>query len=213
MNLGVKMSGIIGRKMGMSSVYNKDGNIVPVTVIQAGPCQVVTIKTAEKDGYQALQLGFGSRKEKNISKPVLGQYKKNNLTPSYILKEFRFLEIANYKIGDEIKVDFFKEGEKIKIRSKSKGKGFQGVMRRHGFSGVGGTTHGQSDRLRAPGSIGSSSYPSRVFKGQRMAGRMGYENVTISNLSVVKILPEQNLILVKGAVPGSINTIVELIKK
>jgi large subunit ribosomal protein L3 len=213
MNLGVKMSGIIGRKMGMSSVYNNDGNIVPVTVIQAGPCQVVTIKTAEKDGYQALQLGFGSRKEKNISKPILGQYKKNNLTPSYILKEFRFPEIANYKIGDEIKVDFFKEGEKIKIRSKSKGKGFQGVMRRHGFSGVGGTTHGQSDRLRAPGSIGSSSYPSRVFKGQRMAGRMGYENVTISNLSVVKILPEQNLILVKGAVPGSINTIVELIKK
>jgi large subunit ribosomal protein L3 len=213
MNLGDKMSGIIGRKMGMSSVYNKDGNIVPVTVIQAGPCRVVTIKTAEKDGYQALQLGFGSRKEKNISKPVLGQYKKNSLAPSYILKEFRFPEIGNYKIGDEIKVDFFKEGEKIKIRSKSKGKGFQGVMRRHGFSGVGGTTHGQSDRLRAPGSIGASSYPSRVFKGQRMAGRMGYENVTISNLSVVKILPEQNLILVKGAVPGSINTIVELIKK
>ena len=213
MNLGVKMSGIIGRKMGMSSVYNNDGNIVPVTVIQAGPCQVVTIKTADKDGYQALQLGFGSRKEKNISKPVLGQYKKNNLTPSYILKEFRFPEISNYKIGDEIKVDFFKEGEKIKVRSKSKGKGFQGVMRRHGFGGVGGTTHGQSDRLRAPGSIGSSSYPSRVFKGQRMAGRMGYDNVTISNLSVVKILPEQNLILVKGAIPGSINTIVELIKK
>ena len=207
------MSGIIGRKMGMSSVYNNDGNIVPVTVIQAGPCQVVTIKTAEKDGYQALQLGFGSRKEKNISKPVLGQYKKNSLTPSYILKEFRFPEISNYKIGDEIKVDLFKEGEKIKVRSKSKGKGFQGVMRRHGFGGVGGTTHGQSDRLRAPGSIGASSYPSRVFKGQRMAGRMGYENVTISNLSVVKILPEQNLILVKGAVPGSINTIVELIKK
>lgn len=213
MNLGDKMSGIIGRKMGMSSVYNNDGNIVPVTVIQAGPCQVVTIKTAEKDGYQALQLGFGSRKEKNISKPVLGQYKKNSLTPSYILKEFRFPEISNYKIGDEIKVDFFKEGEKIKVRSKSKGKGFQGVMRRHGFGGVGGTTHGQSDRLRAPGSIGASSYPSRVFKGQRMAGRMGYDNVTISNLSVVKILPEQNLILVKGAVPGSINTIVELIKK
>jgi len=194
MNLGDKISGILGRKMGMSSVYNKDGNIVPVTVIQAGPCQVVTIKTADKDGYQALQLGFGTRKEKNISKPVLGQYKKNNLTPSYILKEFKFPEISNYKIGDEIKADFYQEGEKIKVRSKSKGKGFQGVMRRHGFSGVGGTTHGQSDRLRAPGSIGSSSYPSRVFKGQRMAGRMGYENVTISNLSVVKILPEQNLI-------------------
>jgi large subunit ribosomal protein L3 len=213
MNLGVKMSGIIGRKMGMSSIYNSEGNLVPVTVIQAGPCQVVTIKTAEKDGYQALQLGFGSKKEKNISKPVLGQFKKNNLTPSFVLKEFRFSEISNYKIGDEIKVDFFKEGEKIKVRSKSKGKGFQGVMRRHGFGGVGGTTHGQSDRLRAPGSIGASSYPSRVFKGQRMAGRMGYENVTVSNLSVVKILPEQNLILVKGAVPGSINTIVELLKK
>ena len=213
MNLGVKMSGIIGRKMGMSSVYNKDGNIVPVTVIQAGPCQVVTIKTADKDGYQALQLGFGSRKEKNISKPVLGQYKKNNLTPSYILKEFRFPEISNYKIGDEIKVDFFKEGEKIKIRSKSKGKGFQGVMRRHGFGGVGGTTHGQSDRLRAPGSIGASSYPSRVFKGQRMAGRMGFENTTIANLKVVKIISDKNIVMIKGAVPGSINSTVVINKK
>ena len=143
----------------------------------------------------------------------MGQYKKNNLTPNSVLKEFRFPDTTNYKIGDEIKADFFKEGEKIKVRSKSKGKGFQGVMRRHGFGGVGGTTHGQSDRLRAPGSIGSSSYPSRVFKGMKMAGRMGYENVTISNLSVVKILPEKNLILVKGAVPGSINTIVELLKK
>jgi large subunit ribosomal protein L3 len=213
MNFGVKMSGIIGRKLGMSSIYSADGNVIPVTVIQAGPCTVVSIKTVEKDGYQSLQLGYGSKREKNISKPVLGQYKKNNLTPNSVLKEFRFQDISNYKIGDEIKADFFKEGEKIKVRSKSKGKGFQGVMRRHGFGGVGGTTHGQSDRLRAPGSIGSSSYPSRVFKGMKMAGRMGYDNVTISNLSVVKILPDQNLILVKGAVPGSINTIVELLKK
>jgi large subunit ribosomal protein L3 len=213
MNFGVKMSGIIGRKLGMSSIYSSDGNVIPVTVIQAGPCTVVSIKTVEKDGYQSLQLGYGSKREKNISKPVMGQYKKNNLTPNSVLKEFRFPDISNYKIGDEIKADFFTEGEKIKVRSKSKGKGFQGVMRRHGFSGVGGTTHGQSDRLRAPGSIGSSSYPSRVFKGMKMAGRMGYENVTISNLKVVKILPEQNLILVKGAVPGSINTIVELLKK
>src|ERR1035437_1666730 len=213
MNFGVKMSGIIGRKIGMSSIYSADGNVIPVTVIQADPCTVVSIKTVERDGYQSLQLGYGSKREKNISKPVLGQYKKNNLTPNSVLKEFRFPDISNYKIGDEIKADFFIEGEKIKVRSKSKGKGFQGVMRRHGFGGVGGTTHGQSDRLRAPGSIGASSYPSRVFKGQRMAGRMGYDNVTISNLSVVKILPEQNLILVKGAVPGSINTIVELIKK
>ena len=213
MNFGVKMSGIIGRKLGMSSIYSSDGNVIPVTVIQAGPCTVVSIKTVEKDGYQSLQLGYGSKREKNISKPVMGQYKKNNLTPNSVLKEFRFPDISNYKIGDEIKADFFTEGEKIKVRSKSKGKGFQGVMRRHGFSGVGGTTHGQSDRLRAPGSIGSSSYPSRVFKGMKMAGRMGYDNVTISNLSVVKILPDQNLILVKGAVPGSINTIVELLKK
>jgi len=207
------MSGIIGRKLGMSSIYSSDGNVIPVTVIQAGPCTVVSIKTIEKDGYQSLQLGYGTKREKNLSKPVLGQYKKNSLTPNSVLKEFRFPDISNYKIGDEIKADFFIEGEKIKVRSKSKGKGFQGVMRRHGFGGVGGTTHGQSDRLRAPGSIGSSSYPSRVFKGMKMAGRMGYENVTISNLKVVKILPEQNLILVKGAVPGSINTIVELLKK
>ena len=213
MNFGVKMSGIIGRKLGMSSIYSADGNVIPVTVIQAGPCTVVSIKTVEKDGYQSLQLGYGSKREKNISKPVMGQYKKNNLTPNSVLKEFRFPDISNYKIGDEIKADFFTEGEKLKVRSKSKGKGFQGVMRRHGFGGVGGTTHGQSDRLRAPGSIGSSSYPSRVFKGMKMAGRMGYDNVTISNLKVVKILPEQNLILVKGAVPGSINTIVELLKK
>ncbi|MHB8336306.1 MAG: 50S ribosomal protein L3 [Ignavibacteriaceae bacterium] len=206
------MSGIIGKKIGMSTVFNAEGEIVPVTVIQAGPCKVVAIRTKEKDGYEALQLGFGERKEKNITKPLSGQFKKNNLTPSKVLKEFKFAG-TEFKIGDEIKVDLFAEGEKIKVKGKSKGKGFQGVMRRHGFGGVGGTTHGQSDRLRAPGSIGASSYPSRVFKGQRMAGRMGYENVTVSNLKVIKILLEQNLILVKGAVPGSINSYVELIKK
>ena len=176
------MAGIIGKKIGMSSIFNANGEIISVTVIKAGPCKVVSVRTKEKDGYEALQLGFGEKKEKNIIKPILGQYKKNNLTPSAVLKEFDFSNISEYKVGDEIKVDFFTENEKIKVRGKSKGKGFQGVMRRHGFGGVGGTTHGQSDRLRAPGSIGSSSYPSRVFKGQRMAGRMGYENVTISNL-------------------------------
>ncbi len=206
------MSGIIGKKIGMSSVFDAQGDLIPVTVIQAGPCKIVSIRTKEKDGYEALQLGYGQRKEKNISKPVTGQYKKNNLTPAAILKEFKFASMAEYKIGDEVKVDLFKEGEKIKVRGKSIGKGFQGVMKRHGFGGVGGTTHGQSDRLRAPGSIGSSSYPSRVFKGQRMAGRKGYENVTTSNLRVVKIIPEQNLILVKGAVPGAVNSYVELIK-
>lgn len=207
------MTGLIGKKIGMSSVFGNEGELIPVTVILAGPCTVVSVRTKEKDGYEALQLGFGQRKEKNVTKPLIAQFKKNNLAISRILKEFRFSNVSDYKIGDELKVDLFTEGEKIKVRAKSKGKGFQGVMKRHGFGGVGGTTHGQSDRLRAPGSIGSSSYPSRVFKGQRMGGRTGFENVTISNLKVVKILPDQNIILVKGAVPGSINTFVELIKK
>ena len=197
----------------MSNVFNSAGELIPVTIIKAGPCKVVSIRTSDKDGYSALQLGFEEKKEKNISKPVSGQYKKNNLTPSAYLKEFKFSSDNEFKIGDEVKVNLFKEGEKIKVRGRSKGKGFQGVMKRHGFGGVGGTTHGQSDRLRAPGSIGASSYPSRVFKGQRMAGRKGYEKVTVSNLTVEKILADENLILVKGAVPGSINSIVELLKK
>jgi len=207
------MSGLIGRKIGMSNIFNSLGELVPVTVIQAGPCKVVSLRTKDKDGYEALQLGFGEKKEKKVSKPVSGQFKKNNLSPSLVLKEFKFPFAGEFKIGDEVKVDLFKEGENIKVRGVSKGKGFQGVMRRHNFGGVGGTTHGQSDRLRAPGSIGGSSYPSRVFKGQRMAGRMGHDNVTVSNLKVVKIVPEENLILVKGAIPGTINSIVELIKK
>jgi large subunit ribosomal protein L3 len=205
------MPGIIGRKIGMSNVFNETGDLIPVTIIKAGPCKIVSTKTIEKNGYTALQLGFENKKK--TSKPVAGQYKKSNLEPSAILKEFRFPSVEEYKIGDEIKADFFKVGEKIKVRGRSIGKGFQGVMKRHGFGGVGGTTHGQSDRLRAPGSIGASSYPSRVFKGQRMAGRKGFEKVTIPNLTVVKILADENLIFVKGAVPGSTNSIVELIKK
>lgn len=206
------MSGLLGQKIGMTSVYNEEGNLVPVSIIKAGPCKIVSIRTVEKDGYNSLQLGFGEVKEKRISRPVAGQFKKKELAPSKVLKEFRFPAKQEYKIGEEINVGIFAEGEKIKIRAKSKGKGFQGVMRRHGFGGVGGTTHGQSDRLRAPCSIGASSYPSRVFKGQKMAGRKGYENVTISNLLVHKIIPEQNLILVRGAIPGAINSIVELLK-
>lgn len=207
------MSGLIGKKLGMSSIFNSAGELIPVTVIQAGPCKVINIRSKEKDGYEALQLGFGSRKEKKINKPLAGYLKKNNLNASQVLKEFKFPSSFESKIGDEIKVDLFKEGEVIKVRGLSKGKGFQGVMRRHNFGGVGGTTHGQSDRLRAPGSVGASSYPSRIFKGQRMAGRMGNTNVTISNLKVIKVVPEENLILVKGAVPGAINSLVELIKK
>lgn len=206
------MPGLIGRKIGMSSIFDEHGDAVAVTVIKAGPCKIVSVRTKEKDGYEALQLGFGDKKEKNISKPVAGQFKKKELSPSLVLMEFKFSPVTDFKIGDEVKVDLFKEGDKIKVRARSKGKGFQGVMRRHGFGGVGGTTHGQSDRLRAPGSIGSSSYPSRVFKGQRMAGRTGYSNVTMSNLKILKILTEENLILVKGAVPGANNSVVELIK-
>lgn len=207
------MSGLLGQKIGMTSVYSEQGELVPVSVIKAGPCKIISIRTKEKDGYSALQLGFGEKKDKRISKPVLGQFTKNELVPMKVLKEFKFPSEPEYKIGDEITVNLFAEGEKIKVRARTKGKGFQGVMRRHGFGGVGGTTHGQSDRLRAPGSIGASSYPSRVFKGQRMAGRMGYENVTVTNLKVHKIIPEQNLILIRGAVPGAINTIVELLKR
>ncbi len=213
MNIGDKMSGIIGKKLGMSNIFGKDGEIIPVTVIQAGPCNVVNIRTKEKDGYEALQLSFGERKDKHTTKPLEGQFKVSGLKPAKLLREFRNFNLADYKVGDQIGANFFVEGEKIKVRGRSKGKGFQGVMRRHNFGGVGGTTHGQSDRLRAPGSIGASSYPSRVFKGQRMAGRMGYENVTVAGLKVVKVIPEQNLIFVKGAVPGSVNTILELIKK
>lgn len=213
MNIGDKMSGIIGKKLGMSNIFGQDGEIIPVTVIQAGPCKVVNIRTKEKNGYDALQLAFGERKDKHTSKPLAGQFKASGLTPSKLLREFNNFNLSDFKVGDQIGADFFVEGEKIKVRGRSKGKGFQGVMRRHNFGGVGGTTHGQSDRLRAPGSVGASSYPSRVFKGQRMAGRMGYENVTVAGLKVVKVIPEQNLIFVKGAVPGAVNTILELIKK
>jgi len=206
------MPGILGKKIGMTSIFNAEGDLITVTVIKAGPCKVVSLREKEKDGYSAVVVGFGERKEKHTSKPLLGQYKKNNISPLRTVKEFRNFAEGSLKIGDEIKVDLFKEGELVKVSGKSKGKGFQGVMKRHNFGGVGGTTHGQSDRLRAPGSIGSSSYPSRVFKGMKMAGRKGFENVTIRNLRVIKIIPEDNLILVKGAVPGSINSIVELNK-
>ena len=206
------MPGILGKKIGMTSIFNTEGDLVTVTVIQAGPCKVVSLREKEKDGYSAVVIGFEDKKEKHVSKPVLGQFKKNNLSPNKTVKEFKGFDTGSLKIGDDLKVDLFKEGDIIKVRGRSKGKGFQGVMKRHNFGGVGGTTHGQSDRLRAPGSIGASSWPSRVFKGQRMAGRKGFENVTVRNLNVIKIIPDDNLIMIKGAVPGSINSIVELIK-
>ena len=206
------MPGLIGKKLGMSSIFDVDGALIPVTVIRVDDCRVVSIRTTKKNGYEAVQLGFGSKKEKNVNKPLLGHYKKNKIEPSVLLKEFKGFDSSEMKIGDEVKVDLFKEGEIIKVKGKSIGKGFQGVMKRHGFSGVGGTTHGQSDRLRAPGSIGQSSSPSRVLKGVKMGGRTGNTNNTISSLKVIKVDIEKNILMIKGAVPGAINSVVELIK-
>lgn len=206
------MPGLLAKKLGMTNIYTEDGQIIPVTVFEAGPCVVYSVKTKEKDGYLSIQLGFGEKKEKKVNKPQLGVYSKLGLKAPMTLKEFRNFETEQYKIGDEINVDIFQIGDKVKVSGKSKGKGFQGVVRRHGFGGVGQATHGQSDRQRAPGSIGASSYPSRVFKGQKMAGRMGFENRTVRNLKVVKIISDKNIIMVKGAVPGSINSIVEINK-
>jgi len=206
------MAGLLGKKIGMTSIFNTEGNLISVTVIKIDSCKVVNIRTNQKDGYEAVQLGYGSKKEKNVNKPLLGYYKSNKLSPFSLLKEFKNFDTNDIKIGDEFKVDFFSEGEKIKVRNKTIGRGFQGVIKRHGFAGVGGTTHGQSNRLRAPGSIGQSSSPSRVFKGHKMAGRVGNENVTISNLEVIKVDLEESILMIKGAIPGPVNSIVELIK-
>ncbi|MCS7052246.1 MAG: 50S ribosomal protein L3 [Ignavibacterium sp.] len=206
------MAGLIGKKLGMTNIFNSNGEVIPVTVIEAGPCVVTNIRTIEKDGYEALQLGFGDVKERRLNKPLRVYFEKNGVKPKKHLIEFKGFDVSGFKIGDILDCSLFNEGDLIKVRGKSKGRGFQGVVKRHGFGGIGMTTHGQSDRVRAPGSIGASSFPSRVFKGQRMAGRMGYENVTIRNLKIVKIDKEKNLVFVKGAVPGSVNSILELIK-
>ncbi len=206
------MPGLLAKKIDMTNIFSDDGNIIPVTVLEAGPCTIYSIRTKDKDGYNALQIGFGEKKEKKVNKPQLEIYKKLNLRIPAVLREFKNFDTTQFKVGDELKADLFRVGDKVKVSGKSKGKGFQGVVRRHGFGGIGMTTHGQSDRVRAPGSIGASSYPSRVFKGQRMAGRMGHENVTVRNLKVVKVIPEKNIIMVKGAVPGAVNSIVEINK-
>ncbi|MFQ6113502.1 MAG: 50S ribosomal protein L3 [bacterium] len=196
------MSGIIGRKVGMTRIFDSFGRDVPVTVIEAGPCFVTQIKTQETDGYDAIQVGFEDKKEKHTTKPEMGHFTKAEVKPKRILKEFSgFDDAESLKLGDVITVDLFTEGELVRITGWSKGKGFQGVVKRHGFRG-GPKSHGQSDRLRAPGSLGQSSFPSRVFKGIKMAGRMGNEKVTIKNKRVVKVDPEKNVILVEGGVPG-----------
>ncbi len=206
------MLGIIGKKVGMTSIFDENGKNIPVTVILAGPNYVTQVRTEEVDGYEAVQLGFDDKKVKNTPKPLRGHFEKAGVSPKKRVVEFRDYE-KEVKLGDEIRVeDIFVEGEYVDVTGVSKGKGFQGVVKRHGFGGVGQATHGQHNRLRAPGSIGASSDPSRVFKGMRMAGHMGNERVTIQNLKVMKIIPEKNLLVVKGSVPGHKNAYL-IIKK
>jgi large subunit ribosomal protein L3 len=196
------MPGIIGKKLGMTNVFSTAGVSTPCTLIEAGPCVVTQVRVPEKDGYSAVQLAFGERREKNTPDALKGHFKKANTTPKQKLKEFKGFE-QEFKVGDVINVSsLFTEGEYVDVVGTSKGKGFQGVVKRHGFGGVGGQTHGQHNRLRAPGSIGACSFPSRVFKGMRMAGRTGGAKVKVQNLQIVKILADKNIIAVKGAVPG-----------
>ena len=201
------MPGLLGKKIGMTSVFSADGKNTPCTVIEVGPCVVTQVKTVETDGYEALQLGFEDKKDKHTTKPEAGHFKKAGVTPKRHLAEFKGFE-GEYKHGDTIAVDFFAEGDFVDIAGTSKGKGYQGVVKRHGFGGVGQTTHGQHNRLRAPGSIGACSYPAKVFKGMRMAGQTGNQRVTVQNLQVLKVIAEHNLMMIKGSIPGSKGSIV-----
>jgi large subunit ribosomal protein L3 len=206
------MSGIIGKKVGMTTIFNAEGQAVPCTLIEAGPCVVTQVRTEDKDGYTAIQLGYGEKKEKNTSRSLVGHFKKAGTTPKRKLVEFKEFE-KEYSLGETIRVeDVFAEGDFLDVSGNSKGRGFQGVVKRHGFAGVGGQTHGQHNRGRHPGSIGACSFPSRVFKGVRMGGRMGNTRTTIQNLKVLKVLTEQNLIVVNGSIPGAKNSYITLHK-
>lgn len=204
------MPGIIGRKVGMTSIYSAEGKAMPCTVIEAGPCVVTQVKTQDRDGYEAIQLGFGDRKEKNTPNALKGHFAKANTEPKSKLVEFDGFE--GLSLGDTVNVDIFEEGEFVSVAGISKGKGFQGVVKRHGFGGVGQSTHGQHNRLRAPGSIGAASYPARVFKGMRMAGQTGNKRVTIENLEILKVMSDKNLLVIKGSVPGPKGSTVTIIK-
>jgi large subunit ribosomal protein L3 len=205
------MSGLIGKKIGMTSIFDENGKNMPCTVIQAGPCVVTQVRTEEKDGYEAIQLGFDDKTEKSATKAQIGHAKKAGTTVKKKVAEFQGFE-EEYNLGDTITVEHFEEGEFVDVTGTSKGKGFQGVVKRHGFAGVGQATHGQHNRLRAPGSIGAASYPARVFKGMKMAGRMGTDTVKVQNLRVLKVVADQNLIVVKGCVPGHKNAYVKIEK-
>ena len=207
------MNGLLGKKLGMTSVFDEKGNSISVTVIEAGPCPVTAIKTKERDGYEAIQLAFGEKPERNETKAMKGHFAKAGVKPARVLREFDGFNVGDYKIGDVIIVDkVFSVGDKVSVTGTSKGKGFQGVVKRHHFGG-GAITHGQSDRTRAPGSVGSSSYPSRTFKGLRMAGRMGGKRSTMKSLKVVRLIPASNLILVEGSVPGPTNGYLEICRE
>ena len=202
------MPGLLGKKIGMTSVFSADGKNVPCTVIELGPCVVTQVKTVDVDGYDALQLGFQEKKEKHTTQPMAGPFKKAGVAPQRHLAEFKGFD-GEFKLGDTITVDsIFNDSDFVDIQGTSKGKGYQGVVKRHGFGGVGQSTHGQHNRLRAPGSVGACSYPAKVFKGMRMAGQMGNERVTVQNLQVIKVMPEHNLLLIKGSIPGCKGSIV-----
>jgi large subunit ribosomal protein L3 len=205
------MPGIIGRKIGMTSLFTPEGKSIPCTLIEAGPCTVTQVKTVDNDGYSAVQLGFGERKEKNTPNALAGHFKKANATPKAKVVEFR-TDDSTFSLGDTVKADYFEEGDFVDVVGTSKGKGFQGVVKRYNFAGVGGQTHGQHNRGRHPGSIGACSWPSRVFKGMRMAGRMGNDRVKVQNLRVMKIIADRNVIVVSGSVPGAKNSYIVLEK-
>ena len=205
------MSGLIGKKIGMTSLYDNEGKNLACTVIEAGPCIVTQVKNKEKDGYNSIQLGFHDKKESRVNKAEIGHSKKANTNPKKKIVEFNGFD-NDLKIGDTVGVNHFIEGEFVDVSGISKGKGFQGVVKRHGFAGVGDATHGQHNRLRAPGSIGAASYPARVFKGMRMAGQTGNSKVTVQNLKVLKVVPEKNLLVLKGAIPGHKNSYVVIRK-
>ncbi len=205
------MKGIIGKKIGMTSIFGTDGKQTACTIVEAGPCVITQVKTLDNDGYTSVQIAFGDKKEKNSTKAEINHFAKANTTAKRVVKEFRNYSL-NKSLGDTVTCDIFTEGERVEVVGTTKGKGFQGVVKRHGFHGVGEASHGQHDRQRAPGSVGGSSYPSRVFKGMRMAGRMGTDRVKVKGLKIVKIFPEKNYLLISGSVPGHNGSIV-LIQK
>jgi large subunit ribosomal protein L3 len=205
------MNTLLGKKLGMTQIFDDDGNSIPVTVIEVGPCPVVAVRTEKKHGYNAFQIGFGDRRANLFTKPEQGHFSAAGIEPTRYLKEVRVADMGDTEVGHVFKVDLFKEGEKVDVTGTSRGMGFAGVMKRHHFSGAN-ATHGQSDRARAPGSIGQSSYPSRTFRGQRMPGRMGGETVTVVGLRVVRVIADENLLLVRGGVPGKANSMVKIKK-